>query len=157
MSAPFDIRLIIARLAAEVPTLQQVRGAADYASLSALRDLRPPEAFALVLAEHPSVEQKRPNSTGAPLPAGHARQAVTTEFAVVTGVRNVRYQNGQPAIEDALPLIGEIRDALIGWIPLGVPLARGCAWLHGYVLDYDAGTLLWSDVFTTQHAIGRTA
>ena len=142
-SAPFDPQLVIARLRDRVTTLQQVRGAADYAAMKTIRDYRPPEAFVIL-----------PRERGRP-EAGAKRQAVTVSFGVVVATRNYAYQDGAPAAADALPLIGEIRDALIGWMPATIG-GRGCTWLQGDLLDYDAGTLLWADVFETQHFIGTT-
>lgn len=155
-SAPFDIDLVIARLAAEISPLQQVRGAADYATLTGIRDFRPPEAFALVLTEQAAGADPARPGTGVSAPAGVGRQVAATEFGVVLAIRNVRYQRGAPALQDAGPLIGQVRDALIGWLPPGLAGARPCKWLRGYIIDYDAGTLLWADEFTTQHFIGRT-
>lgn len=154
-SAPFDVDLVVQRLRAELgDVLQQVRGAADYAAIQGMRDFRPPEVFALLIAERDLAA--RAGAGGQAAPSGRARQAVQVEFGLVLAVRNARYQRGAPAVQDAMPLIGAVRDALIGWIPPGLPMARPVTWQRGRVLDYDAGTLLWTDIFTTQHSIGRT-
>ncbi|MTI74725.1 MAG: hypothetical protein FH747_13885 [Stenotrophomonas sp.] len=155
-STPFDVTPIIERVAGEVAVLQQVRGAADYAAITALRDFRVPEGFVLVTNERAASADERRPSTGASAPAGQARQAAGVEIAVVLAVRNYRYQRGAPAVNDAMPIIGAVRDSLIGWLPPGVRGARPLRWLRGYVLDYDAGTLLWADTFSTQHFIGKT-
>ncbi len=148
-SAPFNIDLVVARIKATVPALQQVRGAAEYAAISEFSDFRPPEGFVLLARER-----------GKPMP-GTTRQPVQVFFGVVVAVRNYRQQRGKPAMDEALPLIGQVRDALIGWIPQDgagaqVGGGRGCQWLQGDVMDYDNSTLLWSDVFQTQHFIGST-
>ena len=149
-AAPFDIDLVIERVRISVPELRQVRGAADYAQLKTLRDLAPPEAFVLLARERGK-------------PGTHGSQAAAVSFGVVIAVRNQRGQRGKPAMDDAVPLIGAVRSALIGWTPTlhtgsepGRPIRGGrpCQWLQGDTLDYDANTLLWSDVFTTQHFIG---
>lgn len=160
-SAPFDIDLVVQRLLAELGgALQQVRGAADYAAITNFRDFRPPEAFVLLIAER-SRESRAGNTTGgpslAPAPAQRARQPVQVEFGVVLAVQNVRYQRGEPVLKDAAPLIGRVREALIGWAPPGLTLTRPVAWSNGRTIDYDAGTLLWADRFNTQHSIGRTS
>ncbi|HZF97869.1 MAG TPA: hypothetical protein VEY92_06430 [Pseudoxanthomonas sp.] len=155
-SMPFDVTPVIEQLAAQVQALQQVRGAADYAAITALRDFRVPEGFVLITNERSASQDSARISTGASAVAGHARQAAAVEIGVVLAVRNYRYQHGAPAVNDALPIIGAVRDALIGWLPPGVRGARPLRWLRGYVLDYDAGTLLWADTFTTQHFIGKT-
>lgn len=143
-SAPFDSALVIERLLAQVTGLQQVRGAADFAAVTSLRDFRPPEAFVLTATER-----------GRASP-GNSRQPAVVKFAVVHAVRNYSYKRGAPAMADASPLIGATRDALIGWVP-GVQGGRGCEWQEGRILNYDAGTLLWSDLYQTQHFIGSNA
>lgn len=155
-SAPFDVTPIIERLTASVSTLQQVRGAADYAAITALRDFRAPEAFVLVTNERAEPQITNRVSTGASAGAGQARQKASVEIGVVLAVRNYRYQRGANAVNDAMPIIGAVRDALIGWLPANVSGARPLSWSRGYVLDYDAGTLLWADTFATQHFIGNT-
>lgn len=149
-SAPFNVDLVITRLLAQVPDLRRVRGAADYAAVTSLQDFQPPEAFVV-----PARERGAPN-------AGSSRQAVQAYFGVVVVVRNYKEQRGKPSLDDATPLIGRTRDALIGWIPAdaaGNTLrgGRGCQWVQGDVMDYDASTLLWSDVYQTQHFIGSTS
>jgi hypothetical protein len=146
-SDPFDIDLVIARIKAQVPTFRNVRGSADYASIKQFSDFAPPEAFVLLARER-----------GGESP-GNSRQAVRVAFGVVIVARNYREQRGKPALDSARPLIGQVRDALIGWIPQDassnkVSGGRGCQWSQGDVMDYDSATLLWSDIFTTQHFIG---
>lgn len=155
-STPFDVTPIIDRLAAEVTVLQQVRGAADYAAINALLEFRVPEAFVLVTNERSASGDDARISTGESAPVGKARQAAIVEIGVVLAVRNFRYQRGAPAVNDSLPIIGAVRDALIGWLPPQVRGARPLRWLHGHVLDYNAGTLLWADTFSTHHNIGKT-
>ncbi len=147
-SAPFDVDLVINRLAGELGrAVQQVRGAADYASITDFQGFRPPEAFALLVSE------RSPSGS-----TSHAsRQIAVVEFGVVLAVQNARYQRGAPAVRDAMPLIGKVREALIGWLPPGLALARPVAWRSGRVIGYDTGVLLWGDVFSTQHSIGSTS
>lgn len=146
-AAPFNVDLVIARLKDQVPELQNVRGVADYAAIEKFSDFRAPEAFVLLARERGKASP------------GSVQQFVEVYFGVVIVVRNYRDQRGKPALDDASPLIGKTRQALLGWIPQnadGVQLkgARGCQWVQGDVMDYDASTLLWSDVFQTQHLIG---
>lgn len=154
-SNPFDVSPVIERIR-PVAEMQQVRGAADYAAITALREFRVPEAFVMVVNERPASQDNARISTGASAPAGHARQAVAVELGVVLAVRNYRYQRGAPAVQDAMPLIGAVRDVLIGWLPENIRGARPLRWAGGRVLDYDAGTLLWADTYFTQHNIGMT-
>lgn len=147
MSAPFDMELIRARLRSEVPDLRQVRGSADYTAITAIKDFVPPEAFVLLARER-----------GGAL-AGQARQPAAVFFGVVVAVRNARYQRGTPLVEAMSPLVGEIRKALIGWTPTvngaPVPGGRPCTWVQGDLLDHSVDTLLWSEVYQTQHFVGR--
>lgn len=147
-SEPFDIDLVIARLKAQVPTFQDVRGAADYAAITSFDDFRPPEAFVVLARER-----------GKQMP-GNARQPAQVFFGVLIVARNFGEERGKLALDDARPLIGAARNALIGWVPqdadgVQVQGGRGCQWSQGDVLDYDSATLLWSDVYSTQHFIGN--
>lgn len=153
-SAPFDTDLVIERLRGlqieGKPAFRQVRGAADYAGIQRIGDFAPPEAFVVLARE-----------IGDPMP-GHARQPAVAAFGVVIAARNYQYQRGKPALDSIRPLIGAVRQSLIGWIPAdhdgrAAPGARGCAWQSGDTLDYSAGTLLWSEVYTTQHFLGSKA
>lgn len=147
-SAPFDTGLVIARLKAQVPELRQVRASAEYAAVNSMSGFAPPEAFVLLTSE-----------TGGDL-AGNSRQAARAVFGVVTAARNYSDATGAAALDAARPLIGKIRAALIGWTPesaagIRMPGARPIEWSQGHVMDYDAGTVLWADVFSTQQFIGN--
>lgn len=153
-SAPFSVSLVIARLLPLVltqaqvvegqPFLRKVRGAADYAAIQKISDFLAPEAFVLMARERGG--QK----------AGVSRQPAAVTFGVVTAARNYSYAQGKPAGDDVSPLVGAIRDQLIGWTPGVDSGGRPIEWVQGDVLDYDKGTLLWRDIFKTQHFIGRT-
>ena len=153
-SAPFDVKLVIARLqplvlkpaqvVAGVPFLRQVRGSADYAAIQKISDFIAPEAFVLLARERGG--QK----------AGVSRQPAAVTFGVVTAARNYSEPRGMAAGDDVSPLVGAIRDLLIGWPPGVESGGRPIEWVQGDVLDYDKGTLLWRDIFKTQHFIGRT-
>lgn len=151
MSAPLDTTVIEQRLRDAVPDLQQVQGAADFAAVSSLRGFRVPSAF-VVLAQEQGTEE--PTEQRGRRPSGKQQAKVT--FGVITAVRNYRDNRGDQAARDASPLIGKIRDALMGWQPDDQSM-RPIGWLQGDVLDYDADTLLWIDVFTTTHFIGGNA
>jgi hypothetical protein len=141
-STPFPIAQVIERIKAQVPDLQKVEGAAEYAAITDLKDFRPPCAFAILVRERADAAQ---------VAAG--RQRALVNFGVVIVVKNYRDIRGQQTGEAAGPLIGLVRDALIGWMP-DIQGARPCKWLQGDVLDYDKSTLLWSEVFETQMFIG---
>lgn len=141
-SAPFSMATVIARLREQVPTLQQVEGIAAYSAVRSLGEFRPDSAHVLLVRER---------SNGEPPKAG--RQVAIATFGVVIAVRNYRDLTGSESIGDISPLLGEVRAALMGWIP---PVAGGrpCKWTEGDVLQYDQQTLLWADVYETQHFIG---
>lgn len=151
-SEPFDIDRVIARVDAlrdadGKRVFQQVRGAADLGEVQEIKDFRAPEAFVVLVIER-----------GKPMP-GQTRQPAIAAFAVVIAGRNYSYQHGKPAMDGIRPLIGKVRDALVGWIPadgdsVASRGARGCLWQQGGVVDYDAGTVVWSEIFLVQHFIG---
>jgi hypothetical protein len=140
-SAPFDVQLVIERLRARVPALQHVDGASAYAAVKSLADFRTPCAYVLLANERPAGDMGRAGT-----------QQTTATFGVVLAVRSYRDMRGEAAMDDASPLIGEIRQQIINWIP-PVQGGKPCRWQQGDVLDYDATTLLWCDVFATEHFI----
>lgn len=142
-AALFDINLVRQRLTDLVTDLQTIEGAAEYAQITELRQFRPPCAYVLPVRERGDGE-----------PAKGGRQRALVQFGVVAAVRNYRDTRGAETLDELGPLIGKIRDALIGWTP-AVAGARPCQWLQGDVLDFDDSTLLYSNVFQTQMFIGR--
>lgn len=147
MSAPLDTSLIENRLKDAVPELQMVEGMAEYATIKDLREFRPGSAYVVLAGE------RNPNS---PDSAEGARsrgksQALCT-FGVVIVARNYRGRSGKEALQDVSPLVGKVRDALVGWSP--VSPFKPIVWLSGDVMEYDNNTLLWLDVYTTTHFIG---
>ncbi len=144
-SAPFPMSVIIDRLRDRVPELETVEGAAQYAVIQSLSEFRTPCAYALLARE---------SGDGLPAKAG-GRQRATVSFGVVLAVRTYRGNVGDEALGEASPLIAQARAALMGWTP-SVNGARPCRWIDGGVLDFNDTTLLWSDVFQTQHFIGET-
>ena len=145
-----DMRWVQARLRERVPGLREVRGAASYASLvRGIQEFNPDEAFVIPMKEL-SPDQDRPTP---------GRQVARSMFGVVIATRHYSDEQGETAINSVKPIIGAVRDAVIGWTPVdsnGESLsgARPCWWLGGEILDYSAETLLWSEVFATQHNIG---
>jgi hypothetical protein len=148
-SAPFDHNLVIERLRQQLPAGYTLGGAADLAAITKLLDFRPPQLFVVLAQETPV-----PRQAGAP--GGASRQVATVHFGVTLAVRNYRDNRGAAAGDDLRQRLGEVRDALIGWTP-PVPLGRDCQLIQGKVIDYDANTLVWADIYQTQHAIGRSA
>ncbi|HEJ2039562.1 TPA: hypothetical protein SLV86_001316 [Pseudomonas aeruginosa] len=144
MSAPFDINLVIDRLRAEVPELQSVEGVAEYGAVTSLRDFRTPCAFALLVRERADGDEPKP---------ARGTQRLLVTFGVVLVVSNYRDTRGGEVVDELKPLKEKVRGALMGWQP-DVLGARPCRFIQGDVLDYDASTLLWTDVYQTQQIIG---
>lgn len=146
-NAPLDHRLVVERLKTLGDVLRAVGTASDYAGAKSLGDFQTPSAYAL-LAE----ETGKPNPTGNN--AGRTRQMVESVFGVVIAVRNYRYDAGEQA-DELRPILDAIRGAIIGWTP-PLPGARPCQFVTGAVIDSDSSTLLWGEVYQTQHSIGST-
>lgn len=145
-NAPLDHRVIIERLRA-LTQLQSVGTAADYAAVKGLTGFRTPSAYALLARESAA-----PNPTGNT--AGRVRQMVEVTFGIVIAVRNYRYSDADAA--DALgPILEAVRGVIVGWSP-PQPGARPCQFVTGQALDSDSSTLLWGEVYSTQHSIGST-
>ncbi|TBU75200.1 phage tail terminator protein [Phytopseudomonas daroniae] len=146
-NAPLDTRLVIERLNM-LEQLQTVGTAADYAAVKGLSSFRTPSAYALL-----SRENAMPNPAGNS--TGRVRQMTESTFGVVIAVRNYRYSDTDAA--DALgPILDAVRGVIIGWSP-PLPGARGCQFVAGQVLDSNDSTLLWAEVYATQHSIGSTS
>lgn len=147
-NAPFDHRLVIERLRATVPVLRDVGTAADFKAVQRLQDFPTPAAYVL-LAEEAGEPKAAGNSTGT------ARQRVGAMFGVVLAVRSYRYAQLADAADDLQSILDQVRGALVGWVP-DLPLARGVQFVTGKVLDSDDTTLLWGEIYSTQHSIGRS-
>lgn len=147
--APFDVQPVIDRLAAALPVLRKVAGAADYATLTQLRDFTPPCAYVLLARERADA-----GHSGNAMPGTQVgvSQRASVSFGVVVAVRNFREQMGAQSAETLRPILGALRAQLIGWVPpgCGAPITLQ----SGGLKDYDRATTLWIDVFTTQHFIG---
>ncbi|MDH0290585.1 hypothetical protein N7414_15785 [Pseudomonas sp. GD04087] len=147
-NAPFDHRLVIERLRAALPALREVGTAADFKAVQRLQDFPTPAAYVL-LAEETGEPKAAGNSTGP------ARQRVGAMFGVVLAVRSYRYDQLADAADDLRSILDQVRGALVGWVP-DLPLGRGVQFVTGKVLDSDDTTLLWGEIYSTQHSIGRS-
>jgi hypothetical protein len=150
-AAPFDVSSIVARLRSCVPKLIDVGMAADYAAVQSLQDFRPPCAYVILASEQ-----------GALQPQGHAprgqqvrgRQIVQVTFGVVLAVRNYREQKGAQVNDELREMLAATREALMGFVP-DAEGARAIQFVRGDLMDYNAGTAIWADVYQTQHSIGN--
>lgn len=150
-AAPFDTQLIIERLRLHVTALRDVFGAADFAAVKNLADFPAPCAYVL-MARDKAAEAHVPGH-GERGTQVRATQRLVVNFGVILAVRNYRAQRGQPAADDLKAILGPARDALLGYVP-DVPGARPCQLVQGDLSDYDASTVLWTDVWQTQQTIG---
>ena len=149
MMNPFDLTPIIARLVAEVSELQEVGAAADYAAIESLSSFRTPSAYVVLAGEKdisPDIDNPQRRPSGA--------QQVESLFGVVVAVQNFRDSVGSAATADASPIIAAVRGALMGW-SVDIKKHRPIRWMQGDVMDYDASTLLWIDVFSVRHFLTR--
>lgn len=143
-SAPFDTGLIVERLKALSPQpFSQIGTVVEYSKITDLTGFSTPSAYVLMGSEKGSADAQR------------RMQVAECLVGVVTVVRN--YAPGADGLTHEIhPLIATIRDALIGWLP-----ERRCTtpvqWVQGDILDFDAGTLVWMDVFRVRHMIGGNA
>ncbi|EHN5173259.1 hypothetical protein KI912_003115 [Salmonella enterica] len=140
-SAPFDTGLIVERLKALSPQpFSQIGTVVEYSKITDLTGFATPSAYVLMGSEK--------GSTDAQLRV----QVAECLVGVVTVVRN--YSPGAAGLTHEInPLIAAVRDALTGWIPDG-RCTTPVQWIQGDILDFDAGTLAWMDVFRVRHIIG---
>lgn len=142
MSGPFNTAIIEQRLREQVPDLHAVGSAADYARIQQLSSFRTPCAYVVLLKEAAQNDAERQT------------HKVNVTFGVFIAARNYSDSTGAAAAQDANPLIGKVRSALIGFRPgersKGV---TACLWESGALEDYDNNVLLWSDIFTTRYFI----
>ncbi|EHF4786549.1 hypothetical protein JZS45_002524 [Salmonella enterica] len=140
-SAPFDTGLIVARLQALSPQPFSLVGTVvEYSKITDLTGFSTPSAYVLMGSEKGSTD------------AQTRVQVAECLVGVAIVVRN--YAPGADGLTHEIhPLIAAVRDALTGWLP-----ERRCTtpvqWVQGDILDFDAGTLVWMDVFRVRHIIG---
>lgn len=140
-SAPFDINLVVKRLQALDPQpFSQIGTIVEYGKITDLDGFAMPGAYVLM-----GPERGNPGN-------GNRAQVAEVVFGVAISVRNYG-QGAEGLTHQVNPLIGDVRDQLIGWVPNKF-CTTGLQWLKGDVLDYNAGTLVWMDVFTVNHVIG---
>lgn len=109
MSGPFDIQVVIDRLAAQVPHFRMVESAVN---LAAFQDanVKPPAAFVLL-----GTEQGGPRQGG----SGIYRQRVTATIGVAIAVQAYGQEAGAAGNDELADLIRRTRAALLNWLPTG--------------------------------------
>ena len=140
-SGPFDINLVVARLQELDPQpFSQIGTIVEYSKVTDLSGFAMPGAYVLMGTER-GIQGK-----------GARAQNADAVIGIAISVRN--YGMGAEGLtHEVNPLIGQVRDHLIGWRPTPAS-ATGMQWLRGDVLDFDGGMLLWMDTFQVQHVIG---
>ena len=96
--APFDTDMVVARVARQVPELQLVGGAADYAAVKELRSFRTPSAYVIFAEER--------NTGKVPTSVNVCAQESVVEFGVVLALRHYRETRGEQMQDDMRALVG---------------------------------------------------
>ncbi len=135
MNTPLDTDLLISRLQSAVPALRTVGDAIAFDAIKELRSIHHNSAFVVLDSEKNSADQAR-----------HTNQTFA-RFGVVIATRCSR-----PAdlMRESRKLIGQTRDALVGWRPENRAF-QTCVWNGGELLDYDQGLVLWVDMYQTNY------
>ena len=145
-SQPFDVSVIAEKLKELTAnkTLVFVGTSAEYSKLTDLTSAPTPAAYVLLGKETPNDK-----------PAG-TRQSVSVNFGVVVVARDISSQatNIQNVKQLANPVIGAVRDLLIGKTVQFIDGVRPVTWVGGQTLGFQNGVLVWIDSFQTQHFIG---
>ncbi|GIX33423.1 MAG: hypothetical protein KatS3mg125_1379 [Lysobacterales bacterium] len=133
---PLALSPIIARIRQEVPLLRTVGGVAEAAAAQrgSLQGL--PAAFVMLEEESASPTF---GSSGAHL------QRVSVRFAVLLAARNARDALGQALAETAGELAGELRRALVGWMPSTALTA--IEFRQGRLLSFDDAVIWWQETY----------
>lgn len=145
-SAPFDISVIAdkLKLLQQDKTLVFVGTSAEYSKLTDLTSAPTPAAYVLLGKETPNDKLVG------------TRQSVSVNFGVVIVARDASSlaTNIQNVKQLANPVIGAIRDLLIGKTVQFIDGVRPVTWVGGQTLGFQNGVLVWIDSFQTQHFIG---
>lgn len=145
-SAPFDVSVVAEKLKALLvdKTLVFVGTSAEYGKLTDLTSSPTPAAYVLLGKETPNDK-----------PVG-TRQSVSVNFGVVIVARDYSSQatNIENVKQLANPVIGAVRDLLIGKTVQFIDGVRPVSWVGGQTLGFVNGVLVWIDSYQTQHFIG---
>ena len=146
-SAPFDVSIVAEKLKVllEDKTLVVVGTSAEYSKLTDLTNAPTPSAYVLLGKESPNDK------------AAGTRQSVSVNFGVVIVARDIssRSTNIENVKQLANPVIGAVRELLIGSKIEGISGGRQISWGGGQTLGFVNGVLVWIDSYQTQHFIGR--
>lgn len=128
---------IIDRLKAQVSSLRFVGGAADLPT--ATEEVKQtPAAFVIPLTETATA-----NRDG----TGSVTQQITARFGVLLAVQNLRDARGEAALTTLVPVRSAVREALVGWVPVG--FEDPAEIVSGRILSLNDRVLWWQDDFAS--------
>ena len=141
-SNPFDMQLIIDRMKPlENNPFRVIGSIIEYNRITDLSGFTAPAIYIV-----PSSEVGKPNS-------GSGRQRADVLFGAIVVAQNHQYSSISPLLHEINPLLGLVRERLMGWLP-PVSGGREVEWVRGDILDYNSSVLVWVEVFRTAHHIG---
>lgn len=79
---------------------------------------------------------------------------VTVTFGVVIIVQSYQYSPDNPQLNVSAPVIGKIREQLMGWVP-PIKGAKETFFVRGDVLDYSNTYLAWLETYQTKVIMGK--
>ena len=142
---PFDLKHVIEQLKPLQPEYISTLGStAEYRSITdvSLAGLPTPAVFVV------------PNGEIGTLNDVAVRQMVTVSFSVIVIVQSYQYNNEAPHLSISNPVIGKIREQLMGWRP-PLPGAKETFFARGDVVDYSNSYLVWMETYQTKVIMGR--
>ncbi|HDR1218100.1 hypothetical protein QQW73_00350 [Pasteurella multocida] len=142
---PFDLKHVLEQLKHLQPEhIHTLGSTAEYRSLSelSLAGLATPAVFVV-----PNGEVGHQNDIA-------VRQMVTVSFSVIVIVQSYQYSNEMPHFNVSNPVIGKIRERLMGWVP-PVKGAKETFFVRGDIVDYTNSYLVWMETFQTKIIMGR--
>ena len=142
---PFDLKHVIEQLKPLQPEhIHTLGSTAEYRSITdvSLAGLPTPAVFVV------------PNGEIGTLNDVAVRQMVTVSFSVIVIVQSYQYNIETPHLNVSNPVIGKIRERLMGWRP-PLPGAKETFFVRGDVVDYSNAYLVWMETYQTKIIMGR--
>ena len=142
---PFDLKHVIEQLRPLQPEhIHTLGSTAEYRSISelSLAGLATPAAFVV------------PNGEIGTLNDIAVRQMVTVSFSVIVIVQSYQYNSEMPHLSVSNPVIGKIREQLMGWRPPVVG-AKETFFVRGDIVDYNNSYLVWMETYQTKMIMGK--
>ncbi|HDR0739229.1 TPA: hypothetical protein QB650_002145 [Pasteurella multocida] len=142
---PFDLKHVLEQLKPLQPEhIHTLGSTAEYRSLSELSmaGLATPAVFVV-----PNGEVGHQNDIA-------VRQMVTVSFSVIVIVQSYQYSNEMPHLSVSNPVIGKIREQLMGWVP-PVKGAKETFFVRGDIVDYTNSYLVWMETYQIKIIMGR--